>query len=112
VDVGNVATLVVTDYVLPSVAFFTENGRAVVVWKAADALDGRRLFLVDGALQRRRAVGEGEGRRSTKRRDRGELRISMRLERRDVCHDTPDARERMWCGVVVSQLRLFLVWIA
>ena len=39
--------LVVADDVLPCIAFFAQDSVAVIVSKAADALDCRRLFVVD-----------------------------------------------------------------
>jgi hypothetical protein len=56
-DVGNMLRrLVVANDVLPSVTLFTQNSVSVVLWEAADALDGRGLILSNGAVESRRAV--------------------------------------------------------
>lgn len=77
--------LVVTDDVLPSVALLTQDGIAIIVREATDALDSGGLFFFDSPVSWGRAVGvcgwkatvEGEGSR---------LRVSMRLDGRDVRH--------------------------
>jgi hypothetical protein len=59
-NVGHmVGRLVIADDVLPCVALLTKHSISVVVRKAANALDGRRFLIFEGALQRGRAVGVG-----------------------------------------------------
>ena len=92
VNFGNVAgALVVAHDVLPRVALFAQHGIPVIVGKAAYALDGRGLFLLN-----RRAVGEGR-RWGTVEGDGSRLMISVRLDRRHVCHNPAVAR---WKGCV------------
>jgi hypothetical protein len=55
---GHICTRVVTLDVLPSVAYFTKNSVAIVVWKAADAGYDRVVFFDNGLGKERNTVQE------------------------------------------------------
>jgi hypothetical protein len=75
--------------VLPRIALFAQNGVSIILGITTDTLDCRGFLLVDGAVESRRAFYEGW--RGTVGGDVGGLRISMRLDRRDFCHNTANA---------------------
>ena len=92
VHVGNVfGRLVVADDVLPCVAPFAQHRVAIVVGEAADALDRGRLVFLYGSIQSWRAgrVGRRWGAGAVEG-GRCRLRVSMRLDRGDVCHPLAD----------------------
>jgi hypothetical protein len=94
--------LVVAHDMLPGVALLAQDGEAIVVGEAADALDRGRLFLLGGAIERGRVDGEGWRRRAVVEGGGSWLRFSVRLDRRDVCHNLADTLNervvRCYCG--------------
>jgi hypothetical protein len=90
VDVWHIVGRLVVAYdVLPRIALLAQHRVSVVFGVATDTLDRGRFFFFNRAVQGRRAVCEDGPLRFTVEGDGSRLQISMRLDRRDVCHNPP-----------------------
>lgn len=104
--------LVVADNMLPRVALFAQNGVAIVVCEATDALDCGRLLFLDGAVEVWGAVGVSGRGCAVERGGWSWLRFSVRRDRRDVCHNLADTLKERTVGRYCGWLRLYVLWIA